>query len=305
MLATSCYIFNPASIGGDQYTIELYLNPATSAKFVRIGDVITDTNTNTYAVINPTALPLSDGDTVTVQATGANVLPQLDSDYDSIIETPGQVDSRAPVATPGTIDSASLAVSHEFTYLISASWDITADANSSEIGDRMIDSTGKEYEIVSFTSPGLKWGDTVTVAEVEKVGNTPDIGKAALYRPTSNYALFQGSHITDAAMGVAKARDNFFLDSIIDGLSLGGGSSNGEWQQYHHTITAGEETAKAFDLPLAPATPSEVDIDISGAPDGFIYGDDFTISGATFSWSGLSLDGLLAEGDVVTFHYFS
>lgn len=68
------------------------------------------------------------------------------------------------------------------------------------------------------------------------------------------------------------------------------------------TITGGEETAKSLTLAHTPVTAGEVCLDIKGAPTQF-YGDDYTVSGTTLSWSALGLDGVLVSGDKVRIVY--
>jgi len=69
------------------------------------------------------------------------------------------------------------------------------------------------------------------------------------------------------------------------------------------TISSGEATAKALTLVQTPSISSEVTLGISGG--GFqFYGDDYTVSGTTLSWSGLGLDGILSAGDKLVIGYF-
>jgi hypothetical protein len=69
------------------------------------------------------------------------------------------------------------------------------------------------------------------------------------------------------------------------------------------TISSGEATAKALTLIQTPSISSEVTLGISGG--GFqFYGDDYTVSGTTLSWSGLGLDGVLSVGDKLVIGYF-
>lgn len=69
------------------------------------------------------------------------------------------------------------------------------------------------------------------------------------------------------------------------------------------TISSGEATAKALTLIQTPSISSEVTLGIAGGGPQF-YGDDYTVSGTTLSWSGLALDGVLAAGDKLIIGYF-
>ena len=72
----------------------------------------------------------------------------------------------------------------------------------------------------------------------------------------------------------------------------------------YHTVSAGEETAKEFTLTSAPGDVAKVLVDIIGGVSQE-YSVDFSITGSTFSWSGLGLDGILVENDIVRLKYFS
>jgi len=302
MLALDTFIYNPTFISGTTYTAEMYYSPASQAKFIRLDDVVTDKDSKRYKVIAPTVLPVIDGSTITLEALDANELPTEDSNYDSFIETPDQEDSRPEVSTGGNIDSAVLVSGPNYSYRISASWVITEDANQSEVGDRIVDSEGKEYKILSFDTPASKWGDTVVVEEIEKIGNTPNIGKAGLYNPTTNKNYYQGPTITDNARIVAQNRDKYYIDKEIGSGS--GGDTNGDWRKIPHVITSGEITAKSFTFSPTPKDDSEVSIVIAGAPSQ-VEGEDYEIINNVFSWNGLGLDGSLVIGDIITLSYFS
>lgn len=72
----------------------------------------------------------------------------------------------------------------------------------------------------------------------------------------------------------------------------------------YHTVTAGEETAKQFTLSNSPQDGTLVLVDIIGGTSQH-YSVDFTITGSTFDWNGLGLDGQLTENDVVRLKYFT
>jgi len=91
-----------------------------------------------------------------------------------------------------------------------------------------------------------------------------------------------------------------FVQYSHSGSILGGGTE----QIIYHTISGPEEAAKQFTLSVAPANALLTLVDIiGGVPQQ--YSVDFTITGTTFNWSGLGLDGQLLAGDVVRLKYFS
>jgi len=72
----------------------------------------------------------------------------------------------------------------------------------------------------------------------------------------------------------------------------------------YHQVTAGEIISKNFTLLVAPAIPANTIVDVvGGVPQR--YGADFSITGTTFNWNGLGLDGLLIAGMYLRISYFS
>jgi hypothetical protein len=72
----------------------------------------------------------------------------------------------------------------------------------------------------------------------------------------------------------------------------------------YHQVTALEEAAKVFALPTPPSTPAHVLVDIVGGTTQQ-FSVDYTIAGSNFGWTGLGLDGILEDGDVVRLQYFN
>lgn len=68
------------------------------------------------------------------------------------------------------------------------------------------------------------------------------------------------------------------------------------------TLSVGEAAAKQLTLSATPTSPTSTLLLPAGGPNQF-YGDDFTVSGAVLTWSGLGLDGILAAGDKLTIIY--
>jgi hypothetical protein len=68
-------------------------------------------------------------------------------------------------------------------------------------------------------------------------------------------------------------------------------------------LDASEMLAKAVTLSNTPAIPQYVMLDvIGGGPQ--VYAEDFSVTGASLSWNGLALDGILSEGDKLRVSYF-
>lgn len=89
----------------------------------------------------------------------------------------------------------------------------------------------------------------------------------------------------------------------LTGTSGGGGGGNPQVVETR-VVSSGEAAIKALTLTSVPGVPSEVILDVSGAPSQ-IYSLDYSISGSTLSWSGLGLDGLLTTGDNIRILYWT
>lgn len=63
-------------------------------------------------------------------------------------------------------------------------------------------------------------------------------------------------------------------------------------------------TNKFKPLPSTPSEPTKILADIVGGTTLY-YGEDFSIIGLNFNWSGLTLDGLISSGDIIRVQYFN
>lgn len=93
--------------------------------------------------------------------------------------------------------------------------------------------------------------------------------------------------------GPAIARNRFSPPAATGG---GGGGSGLTVVQFQ-TLDAGMIAAKQFTLPSAPPDVNLVLVDLLDGSPALKRGVHFQISGTTFSWNGLLLDGLLSVGD--------
>jgi len=119
-----------------------------------------------------------------------------------------------------------------------------------------------------------------------------------------------GVDVQDEGIAVATATTLNFIGAGVTATDAGGGivdvtipGGSGFSQTIEtRTISAPEDVAKQLTLIAMPATPAEVVLEIGGAPSQ-IYMDDYSVTGAILSWSGLGLDGILATGDRVRIIY--
>jgi hypothetical protein len=88
---------------------------------------------------------------------------------------------------------------------------------------------------------------------------------------------------------------------VIMGGGGGGGGLNPKVEQF--VLNSGNIASKSLVLSQLPNSPSAVIIDVRDEP-LIVYGSDYAVSGATVTWAGLGLDGVVIAGDVVRALYF-
>jgi len=79
---------------------------------------------------------------------------------------------------------------------------------------------------------------------------------------------------------------------------------SGTLEIQYYTLTASDITNKNITLVSTPSTVTKVVLDIVGSTSQH-YGVDYSVSGTTLSWNGLGLDGIVNEGDVFRYWYFT
>lgn len=226
MLPTTVGILNGASIGGGNYTMDVFFQDGSKSKFVRVGDTIEDNIGNQYQITTWAVSPSDfvSGGQITASFITTDTIPATSAGFDSSVFTPGQVDVRSAVRTSGTLSSPSIFSGQNFEYTLSAAWDDGVQAANAVVGDSVVDGEGKEYEITFIDAGGFSQPFRVT--EVVKEGQTPSPGAASLYRATSNFELFQGTPITDPARTVVRNRDDFNIDAALKTIQDSIGSAN-------------------------------------------------------------------------------
>jgi hypothetical protein len=126
-----------------------------------------------------------------------------------------------------------------------------------------------------------------------------------------NNATIWSGNIDPSTTGFAAPVADIFISTLTSTVYQKQGALDTNWVALAsgsspivelRVITAGEETAKQLTLISTPASAPATIMEIAGAPSQF-YGDDYNVSGAVLSWSGLGLDGILAAGDKLTISY--
>jgi len=113
-----------------------------------------------------------------------------------------------------------------------------------------------------------------------------------------------GSSIVFGGAYIPQTGQSVYVYYLTTGIPATPPAPTGTVHVEYHTISAGEATAKQFNLADSPADPTLALVDIIGGTSQQ-YSLDFTIAGAVFNWSGLGLDGTLAAGDVVRLWYIT
>lgn len=88
--------------------------------------------------------------------------------------------------------------------------------------------------------------------------------------------------------------------TVLDSLIAGGGSSTQTVDKF--ILNSTDESNKFITLSGTPLIPSNTILLVDGATNLY-YSDDFQVIGNQLSWSGLGLDGILANGDKLTITY--
>lgn len=72
----------------------------------------------------------------------------------------------------------------------------------------------------------------------------------------------------------------------------------------YRTISIGEITAKELTLSLAPHAGGKLKVDVVEGSTQY-FATDYTIVGDKLQWTGLGLDGLIAQGDILRIVYLT
>jgi len=213
LLSTKTWIEDPQTLGG-AYSCKLWFEDPTRPQYLAAGDTLMDARGYRYKILETTVLPFVSGNVVQLSFLLFDVLPLADTGYTSTVFTPGQKDYKPALRTPGEIFSSTLFYGPLYSYEVTATWSDPAHEALASEGDRVVDSSGKEFTI-SMLDPALRFTAPFRMREVEKEGVMPTTGPASLYRPTSNYKFFQGVGLKDEARAKINARDIAIIDGVL------------------------------------------------------------------------------------------
>lgn len=240
MLPQGAFLFNSSGgAGSGSYTVDVNFTDAGMAQFMAPGDTIVDSSGVSFSVTTWSIFPSDFGNngTVTVAPLGADVAPANSTVLgDASAFTPGQVDLGTKVQTGGVLNSQSLIEGRTYRYRCSAGFFVSADANDAVVGDAIIDSRGKAFEIVALSGQPNAFSQPFEVVEAEKVGDPPNIGACYLFRPTPYKGFYQGQTLSQLAEDAIRNRDELITDlcfqslsgvSGVAGTGVGGGTGAG------------------------------------------------------------------------------
>ena len=215
MINTKVYIDSPSSNGNGNYSAILYFQDSSMAKYLNAEDVLIDTDQNEYKILNFTT-PFSDGGSVDVLYLKNNILPKQDSDYLSSVNTPNVFNPKPFLGTSIYINEISIEDAPAYKYKIKIIPDTPTDAAKINTGHSIVDSSGKEFQIISIPSSGLFDGiEFFIIQEIEKIGAYPTEGTATLYSSTDNNHFFQGTALNNGASNLIRNRDFKKLDETL------------------------------------------------------------------------------------------
>jgi len=104
----------------------------------------------------------------------------------------------------------------------------------------------------------------------------------------------------DDGIGAQVVEENIKVEIETAQIISVGGVFNWIYEEY--ALTASQITTGSIFLGNTPYDPESVQLWVEGgAP--LVYGEHFIVTGSTLSWSGLDIDGILAENDVVGVRY--
>lgn len=229
MLPQGAFLLNSSGGSGlGSYQVDISFSDSSKAQFLAPGDRVTDRLGRQYSVANPSGWVGYPSDfanlgTANVLPIGLDVAPTNSLALgDATVQTPGQQDLAPQVQTPGTIFSNVLIEGRTYKYRVTAGWNVGAEANAAQVGDRFIDNAGKVFEITALSGQPGAFSSPFEAVEVDKIGDSPNAGQAYLYRGTPNFDFYQGQFLAQLSEDAVRNRDEWVTDA-----NLGtGGSGN-------------------------------------------------------------------------------
>ena len=145
---------------------------------------------------------------------------------------------------------------------------------------------------------------TVRIESGNKSAGTGNSGDIKIRIGTSSGGTRGSLYIADGSEGTVG-----YVWTSTDTTGKGhwapGGASAGTTPHVEYrTLTSGEASANQLTLAATPATAANTLLDII-AGDSQVYGSDYSVSGAIFSWASGPLAGTLSAGDILRIVYWT
>jgi len=279
------------------YNAQLVFSDSSKAPYLAVDDVLRDRLGNEYRVTTYVGHPgnFANFQYATLEFITTETPPALfSSPGDAFVYTPGQEDVRPAVRTVGIINTQTLESGSLYTYRITAGWFDAVEAGMAQVGDHILDRSGKVFSVVDVVD-AVDLGEAV-VQEVHKEGIAPFLGQASLYRPTPNFGFYQGNELEDPERTIVQNRDFFIADKLLSNSSGTGAGL----VSYQVSLTYQDIVNRYIALPSIPETTVSVDI-IGGLPQRDQV--DYVVNGSQLGWNGLGMQDLLQVGDVLRIIY--
>ena len=290
MLNEKVFIFGVQVDVGGLFTANTYFLDSTKAQYVQVDDVLTNFG-NEFRIVAIDG-PATDGVIITYEPILQGSILQDNGDYDSSISTPGTYEVRTVLTVVGSISSIVFDPA-TYSWYFTALWDDPSVANNAQIGDLVVDSSGRVFELV-FLDESNKWAIEARIKELdtERYGIAPLEGQANLFRPTQGEGLFTGTVFNQQVETAMWTRDNWIIEKWI------GDEVNSGNIVYRDRveIQPADVSSKQFKLTYVPINPESLMLVPIGGPIQ-VHGDDYEVNGDTVSWNGMGLDGLVETGD--------
>lgn len=212
MIKSKIWLYQIEDKSNGDYNVNMFFQNTSTAQYLRLNDEITDSAGNKYSIKEAT-LPFSDGATAKIHYISNNVQPIEDSDYNSVINSLDTFNPLPRLKTTGLLSDISIYDSINYEYIATFTPDDGATASEAIVGDRLVDYSGKEYEITYLSDN--KFADQFRIKEVELQGISPSQDVITLYSQTKNFGFFQGHEFNPSARLSVQNRDFKKLDELL------------------------------------------------------------------------------------------
>lgn len=227
MLGERVLIYQLASAGGSDFTCKLYFETPKKAKYLNIGDQVTDSAGNVFNIAN-TQLPFINGREVTLSPMIPGSTPVEENAYTCTISTPGKKKDYSEINTKGQILTCEVSNPSIYEFIITSQWQSSENIRDAALGDLVVDGFGNSYRITEISNRTFN-SVTFKVVDDNHKAIEPKKGEALLIRPTEKLKLLVGSFQNLQTLTDIATRNAYLIDQYLASNTTGssGGSSGG------------------------------------------------------------------------------